>query len=96
MEVERPPRPVPRERTFAQVFPWRSVRKALMLLALIIAIVVLKLRMGAFLQQAGRLWSPLTETPTPARRAPDPGGAPPPTVHLGPALGPQPAAPNAR
>jgi len=99
MEVDRPPRSVPRERTFAQVFPWRSVRKALMLLVLIIAIVVIKLRMGAFLQQAGRLWSPLTETPAPNRRAPAPASgtaAPPTTVHLGPALAPQPSAPNAR
>jgi len=97
MDPERPLRSVPRERTFAQLFPWRSVRKALMLLVLIIAIVVIKLRMGAFLQQAGRLWSPLTETPAASRRPPVPGGAvPPTTVHLGPTLAPQPAAPNAR
>jgi hypothetical protein len=94
MDLERPPRSAPRERTFARVFPWRSVRRALMLLALIVAIVVIKRRMGDFLQQAGRLWSPLTETP-PSRRPPAPGGAvPPTTVHLGPALAPRPAAPN--
>jgi len=98
MDLERPPRLAPRERTFAQVFPWRSVRKAVMLLVLIIGIVVIKLRMGAFLQQAGRLWSPLTETPASSRRPPAPSGAVSPgpvqtTVHLGPALAPQPAAP---
>jgi hypothetical protein len=97
MDLERPPRSAPRERTFAQLFPWRSVRRALMLVVLIVAIVIIKQRMGAFLQQAGRLWSPLTEQPAPRPRSPDPSGAPPPTtVHLGPALAPQPAAPNAR
>jgi hypothetical protein len=96
MDLERPPRLAPRERTFAQVFPWRSVRKALMLLVLIIGIVVIKLRMGAFLQHAGRLWSPLTETPAASRLPPAPSGAvPPTTVHLGPTLAPQPAPPSA-
>ena len=97
MDLERPPRSTPRERTFAQVFPWRSIRKALMLVVLIIAIVVIKLRMGAFLQQAGRLWSPLTETPAPSRPAPVAGGAvPPTTVHLGPPSAPQITAPHVR
>jgi len=97
MDPERPLRSAPRERTFAQLFPWRSVRRALMLVVLIVAIIVIKMRMGAFLQQAGRLWSPLTETPSSGRTAPPPGGpVPPTTVHLGPALAPQPAAPNAR
>ena len=97
MDLERPPRSAPRERTFAQLFPWRSVRRALMLVVLIVAIVVIKRRMGAFLQQAGRLWSPITESPAPSQRPPVPAGAAPPTtVHLGPALAPQPAAPDAR
>lgn len=97
MDLERPPQLAPRERTFAQVFPWRSVRRALMLLVLIIGIVVIKRRMGSFLQQAGRLWSPLTETPASSQRPPAPSGAvPPTTVHLGPMLAPQPAAPHAR
>lgn len=97
MDLERPPRLAPRERTFAQLFPWRSVRRALMLVVLIIAIVVIKVRMGTFLQQAGRLWSPLTETPATSRPPPASGDAvPPTTVHLGPALAPQPSAPNAR
>ena len=97
MDLERPPRSAPRERTFAQLFPWRSVRRALMLVVLIVAIVVIKHRMGAFLQQAGRLWSPLTEPPATSPRPAIPSGAvPPTTVHLGPALAPQPAAPDVR
>lgn len=87
MDLERPPRPAPRERTFAQLFPWRSIRRAAMLVLLIVAIVVIKRRMGAFLQQAGRLWGPLTAPPAAAPRPAAAGGpAPTTTVHLGPTL----------
>ena len=33
MGFERPTRPSPRERTFAELFPWRNMRRALMLVA---------------------------------------------------------------
>ena len=96
MDLERHPRPAPRERTFAQVFPWRSLRRALMLVVLIVAIVILKQRMGTFLEHAGRLWVPPStpaassvRVPSPAR-APGEGGpaAGTTTVHLGPSLAP--------
>jgi hypothetical protein len=48
MRLDHQVRP-PRERTFAQVFPWRNMRRALMLLALIGAIVGIKRSAGRFL-----------------------------------------------
>jgi len=94
MDVERPPRSVPRERTFAQLFPWRSVRRAVLLVVLIAGIVVIKRRMGDFLQQAGKLWSPLTETP--ARRPSESSAAPVTSVHLGAGLSPKQPTSDAR
>ncbi|HEY4186528.1 MAG TPA: hypothetical protein VGP07_15735 [Polyangia bacterium] len=83
MDLERHPRPAPRERTFAQLFPWRSIRRALMLVVLIVAIVIIKRRMGAFLEHAGQLWGPVS--PAPAAASHPAGTA---TVHLGPSLAP--------
>jgi hypothetical protein len=92
VDLERP-RPAPRERapgerTFAQVFPWRSIRRALMLVVLIVAIVVIKRRMGAFLDHAGQLWGPVTPPASSAElpRMRAPGTT---TVHLGPTLSPK-------
>lgn len=75
-------RPPPRERTFAEVFPWRNIRRAAMLVLLIVAIVVIKRSTGGFLNRVGSLWA------TPVRRvAPDNETAP--RVRLGPGLAPR-------
>ena len=92
MGLERSPRP-PRERTFAELFPWRSVRRAVMLLALIIAIVAAKRSMGPLLGRASQLWG--LAPASPARPSGAAGGSPPPPtfgIHLGPTLSPPPAA----
>jgi hypothetical protein len=77
-------RPARRERTFAELFPWRNMRRALMLLLLIVAIVFIKRSMSGLLGTATQLW----------------GGPPPPSeprrdfgVHLSPMLAP-PGAPK--
>ena len=49
-------RPARRERTFAELFPWRNLRRAFMLLLLIIAIVFIKRSMGRLLGTATQLW----------------------------------------
>jgi hypothetical protein len=85
MGIERFPRPSPpRERTFAKLFPWRSVRRAVMLVLLIVAIVAVKRSMGALLGRANQL---LGLPPPPATTSPP---AQPPRssfgVHLAPTL----------
>jgi hypothetical protein len=49
----------PRERTFAQVFPWRNVRRAVMLLALIVVIVGMKRTAGRFLAGVTEWFGPI-------------------------------------
>jgi hypothetical protein len=96
MGFERPNRPSPRERTFAELFPWRNMRRALMLVALIIAIVVIKRSMSPLLGRASQLWG-LGSAPPPARAVDRPGarGAPPGFgAHLGPTLAPRPMTPS--
>ncbi len=58
MPSERHKLPPPRERTFAELFPWRNIRLAVMLVLLILAIVVLKRSAGSLLVRAGDLWGP--------------------------------------
>lgn len=65
MLPERPLRPAPRERTFAQLFPWRNVRKAMMLVLLIVAIVVIKRSTGGFFARLTELVG-ATNAPSPA------------------------------
>ena len=68
MPPERHTRPAPRERTFAEVFPWRNIRRALMLVLLILAIVMIKRSAGPWLARMGEMWGqPATRsTSTPA------------------------------
>src|SRR4051812_43000280 len=98
MGFERPTRPSPRERTFAELFPWRNIRRALMLVALIVAIVVIKRSMAPLLGRASQLWglgSPAPRAPTGERAVggvrPAPFGA-----HLGPTLAPRPTTPSSQ
>ena len=92
MGFERPTRPSPRERTFAELFPWRNIRRALMLVALIVAILIVKRSMSPLLGRASQLWG-LGSPPPPEHRG---GQVPPPGfgVHLGPTLAPSPTAPS--
>jgi hypothetical protein len=92
MGFERPTRPSPRERTFAELFPWRNIRRALMLVALIVAIVIIKRSMSPLLGRASQLWG--LGSPPPAQPR-DPRGVPVPRppgfgLHLGPTLAPSP------
>ena len=83
-----------RERTFAQLFPWRNMRRVIMLLALIVAIIVIKRSMGPLLGRATQLCglgSP--PSPPPAADATTSTAAGPGSsfrVHLGPTLAPPP------
>jgi len=85
----RPPRELgpPPERTFAELFPWRNVTRALMLVGLILAIVVVKRSAGGFLQRVTNLVAPPSPSAAlaPAPRLPVAGGA---TIRLGPGLAP--------
>jgi len=95
MGLERTPGASPRERTtrsrertFAQLFPWRNMRRVLMLLALIVAIVVIKRSMGPLLGRASQLWG-LGSAPPPSPPVETTTGAVPGSpfrVRLGPTL----------
>jgi hypothetical protein len=91
-------RPAPRERTFAQVFPWRNVLRALALVVLIFAIVMIKRSMRPMLERATQLWATPAHSPArPPGQAPRaaPGSRPAAPaadgfgVHLGPGLAPR-------
>ena len=57
------PRPAPRERTFAEVFPWRNLRRAFMLVVLIVGILIIKRSMARLLGTATQMWgAPATKT----------------------------------
>jgi hypothetical protein len=60
-----PPRPAPKERTFAEVFPWRNLRRAFMLVVLIVGILIIKRSMARLLGTANQMWgAPATTTET--------------------------------
>ena len=83
-ELMREPPP---ERSFLQVFPWRNIRRALMLVLVIFAIVAIKRSTGSLLSRIGDLWGPARGT----------ASAPTPTdgirIKLGPGLAPPNPAP---
>jgi hypothetical protein len=88
MHIDRQRLP-PRERTFTELFPWRNLRRALMLVLLIVAILVIKRSTGGFLGRMGDLWG-TTSAAAPGAPAPTPPG---PAgdgvrVRLGPGLAP--------
>lgn len=96
MGFERPTRSSPRERTFAELFPWRNIRRALMLVALIVAIVLIKRSMSPLLGRASQLWGPVAPAPAQPRdqrglQLPRPPGF---RVHLGPTLAPSASTPT--
>jgi hypothetical protein len=62
MALERLPRSPPQEKSFGQLFPWRNIRRALMLVLLIVAIFVIKRSAQPMLERVGQMWGP------PARR----------------------------
>lgn len=80
MSLEGQERPVPRERTFAELFPWRSLRRAFMLVVLIVGIVIIKRSMARLLGTATQLWGPSAPETKPQPRH---GFG----VHLSPSLG---------
>lgn len=93
MQIDRQRVP-PRERTFAELFPWRNLRRAVVLLLLIVAIVVIKRSTGGFLGRIGDLWGTTRTGPAPgdatsgARGGARPGDGV--RVRLGPGLAPSP------
>lgn len=56
MAFERLPRAAPAEKTFGQLFPWRNIRRAMMLVLLIVGIVVIKRSAQPMLERAGQMW----------------------------------------
>ena len=84
MSLEGQERPVPRERTFAELFPWRSLRRAFMLVVLIVGIVIIKQSMARLLGTATQLWGPLAPEMKPASGRVSGHGF---GVHLAPSLG---------
>jgi len=77
-----------RERTFAQLFPWRNMRRVIMLVALIVGIIMIKRSMGPLLGRASQLWGPASPAPAPADTPTGVGPGPTFRVHLGPTLAP--------
>lgn len=99
MPSERHQRPPPRERTFAELFPWRNIRRALMLVLLILAIVMMKRSAGPLLARMGEMWGSPISTPAGVpglAPAGVPGGDSVHRVRLGPGLAPQIPATDAR
>lgn len=85
MPLERQRLPAPRERTFAELFPWRNMRRAAMLVLLIVAIVAIKRSTAPLLSRVGTLWgSPATEV----QQQPNLEGAVR-RIRLGPGLAPR-------
>ncbi|MES1172279.1 MAG: hypothetical protein ABUL77_03490 [Bacteroidota bacterium] len=103
MVPERFQRPPPRERTFAELFPWRNIRRAVMLVLLIVAIVVIKRSTGGMLTRVGEMWgTPRSAerdsgsargpsgTPSDQRPGDGAGNAAVRQIRLGPGLAPRP------
>jgi hypothetical protein len=85
MPAERQQRTPPRERTFAEVFPWRNIRRAVMLVFLIVAIVVIKRSAGRFLTRVGEMWGAPAPTATQFDHRTGVGNR---RIRLGPGLAP--------
>jgi hypothetical protein len=92
-EIQRPP---PGERTFAQLFPWRNVARAMVLVVIIFAIVAIQRSTGSLFSRVGELLGPPATTTT-ATTPPQPPG-PGLRIRLGPGLAPKlvPSAASAR
>jgi hypothetical protein len=92
MFSERQPRPPPREKTFAELFPWRNILRAMMLLLLILAIVAVKRSAGPLLSRVGEMWGPPAPPPADSVRGAGSGAADR-RIRLGPGLAPTAAKP---
>jgi hypothetical protein len=86
MRLDRQLGPPP-ERTFAQLFPWRNVRRALLLTVTIVAIVMVKRSAGPLLQRVTELLDPAPPAAAPAA-SPAPPREEGRRVRLGPGLAP--------
>lgn len=84
-----------RERTFAQLFPWRNVGRAVMLVLVILGVVALKRSTGSLLTRLGDLWSAGGKAHQAPGRGEPPRATPGFTTHLGPALRARPSATGA-
>jgi hypothetical protein len=85
-EIQRPP---PEERTFAQLFPWRNVARAMVLVVIILAIVAIQRSTGSLFSRVGELLGPPGPTPTSSGEAPQAHGQQGLHVRLGPGLAPR-------
>lgn len=85
-----------RERTFAQLFPWRNVGRAVMLLVVILGIVALKRSTGSLLTRIGDLWSVGGARRAVPARAASAQATPGFNTHLGPGLRAVPSAAGTR
>lgn len=56
MALERLQRSAPQEKSFGQLFPWRNIRRAMMLVLLIVGIVVIKRSAQPMLERVGQMW----------------------------------------
>src|SRR5580765_1745916 len=65
----------PRERTFAEVFPWRNIRRAMLLVATIVAIVAIKRSAAPFLTRLTQILAPQQQAVRPARPPASPAPA---------------------
>jgi len=63
MTPERLHRSPPQEKSFGQVFPWRNIRRAMMLVLLIVAIVVIKRSAQPMLERVGQMWGSPVRAP---------------------------------
>lgn len=89
MALERLQRSAPQEKSFGQLFPWRNIRRAMMLVLLIVAIVIIKGSAQPMLERVGQMWGSPGRSPQSVRiratvrpdpAAPDRLGAPPPNT----------------
>lgn len=89
MRADRPPR----ERTFGEIFPWRNIRRAVLLVVLLMAILAIKRDSGGFINRLMQSWTPPPAAPAlPHRGAGGPaiGATDAPSVRLGPGFSPPP------
>jgi hypothetical protein len=57
----------PRERSFAQLFPWRNLARALLLVVVILAIVAIKKSAAPLISRVGELVGAPAPPPSPPR-----------------------------
>ena len=94
MALERLQRSPPQEKSFGQLFPWRNIRRAMMLVFLIVAIVIIKGSAQPMLERVGQMWGSPARAPASVQiRATVRPGAPAPD-RLSPPPTPTPSTPT--